>query len=474
MSDAPASSAPDSHKSSRPRTGKKWIALLVVVILLLAVPIANLFVAPVGGTLLTQAAGVAFKPAADVLEQNCLDCHFNQANLPFYARLPGAGKLIEKDRADGIRSIDLVAAFNPADGPAPEVALAKLEHVLTRATMPPTRYLLLHWNRVLSGTQQSALLGWLRDERHRQYGVATVDREHRYDVLQPMPLTVSLDPAKVALGDKLFHDVRLSGDDTISCASCHALDKGGTDQRPTSVGIGGAVGPINAPTVYNAEFQFKQFWDGRAADLVEQAAGPVHNPIEMGSNWAQVIPKLEADAKLPAEFTAIYPDGITGDAITDAIAEFERSLLTPNSRFDQFLMGKSDALTVDERKGHRLFKVNGCATCHAGKMLGGQSFELMGRNADYFADRGNVSDVDYGRFNVTNSEEDRHKFKVPTLRNIELTFPYFHDGSKETLADAVEAMAKYQAMRPFRKDEIDSVVLFLRTLTGEYNGAILQ
>jgi len=457
-----------------PKKSRKWIAVVTVIVVLILIPVTNLFVGPATGTPLTTHATEAFAPAALVLERNCLDCHFGQAKLPFYAHVPGAAWLIEKDRDDGIRSIDIVSALDPGNGPAPEVALAKIEHALYRATMPPTRYVLLHWDRLVTGQEEATLLGWIRDERKRHYAVPTVHREHRYEVLQPLPESIPLNADKVALGDQLFHDFRLSGDNTISCASCHALDKGGCDQRPTSVGIGGAVGPINAPTVYNSGFLFKQFWDGRAENLVEQAAGPVHNPIEMGASWAVVVPKLEADAEFAAAFTAVYPGGVSGDAITDAIAEFERSLITPHSRFDQFLMGKLDALTPDERKGRDLFRDRGCATCHVGKMLGGQSFELMGRSADYFADRGDVTEVDQGRFNVTKRENDRHKFKVPTLRNIAVTYPYFHDGSKETLADAVEAMGTYQTDRPLREDEINQIVQFLRTLTGAYNGAVLQ
>jgi cytochrome c peroxidase len=263
--------------------------------------------------------------------------------------------------------------------------------------------------------------------------------------------------------------VRLSGDNSLSCASCHGLDLGGTDRAKTSTGIRGQLGPINSPTVYNAVFAHRQFWDGRAADLVEQASGPVHNPLEMGSNWAEVLPKLEADTAFVQQFLATYP-ALTGDHIADAIAAFESTLVTPNARFDQFLMGKADAITAEERSGYELFKANACATCHVGKAIGGQSFEYMGHRRDYFADRGNVGEVDFGRFNVTKESLDRHKFKVPTLRNVAQTAPYFHDASAADLAAAVRTMSKYNGAREFAPAEVDQLVAFLKTLTGEFEG----
>lgn len=475
MVDVSKNDAPASTASSR----KRWIATIVavVIILILLIPVSNLFLPPPAGRPLVQAASgdAACLRVAAILEENCLDCHSNLGTLPFYARLPVASGMIQADMARGTRWMDMVAEFATAGSPhGSEAALAKLEYVLEHDTMPPARYALLHWNRALSADEKASLLEWVRRARRVHYAVAGISEDLQDDVLQPLPQAVAVDAAKVALGERLYHDVRLSGDDTISCASCHALDRGGTDQAKTSVGIGGQVGPINAPTVFNSSFNFLQFWDGRAADLQEQAAGPVQNPIEMGSSWEEVLPKLQADRELMAEFTAVYADGLSGDTITDAIAEFERSLVTPNSRFDQCLTGKADALTEEEARGHELFLDNGCATCHVGAALGGRSFELMGRTRDYFADRGGVEEVDHGRYNVTKLERDRHRFKVPILRNIAVTHPYFHDGTRETLEEAVKAMADYQAYRPFSKAETDAVVAFLETLTGEYAGEPLR
>lgn len=292
--------------------------------------------------------------------------------------------------------------------------------------------------------------------------------------IKPIPLEMKLDAKKVALGDKLFHDKRLSKDNTLACASCHSLSTGGVDRMPSSIGVGGAKGPINAPTVFNSGFNFRQFWDGRASTLEEQAAGPVHNPIEMGSNWEQVREKLTKDEALMAQFKEIYADGFQSKNIQDAIATFERSLATPNSRFDKYLRGDKAALSSDELKGYQLFKSYGCVSCHQGVNAGGNMFQVFGVMGDYFAKRGNVSAVDLGRYNVTKNEADKHMFKVPSLRNIALTAPYFHDGSAKTLSDAVDVMFRYQLGRPAPQADKDQIIKFLHTLTGEYKGKSLE
>ena len=461
----------------RLRKRRLLLAALIVVVLALSLPVSNLFIPHQSGTALARfAAGDSQRlEVVSLLERNCLDCHARETKLPFYARLPIAGSLIERDRADGLKYMDMFEELATMEGqPVSEVALAKLEYVVESGTMPPTRYTIMHWDRWLSDAEKDTILTWIRSVRKAHYATGNAAKEFETDPLQPLPTEVKVDPQKVALGNKLFHDVRLSGDNTLSCTSCHALDKGGTDQARTSTGIRGQIGPINAPTVYNAVFNFKQFWDGRAEDLQDQAAGPVANPIEMGANWDEVVEKLRQDTALVEEFKALYPDGITQTTICNAIAEFEATLVTPNSRFDQYLMGKADALTAEELEGLKLFRENGCATCHTGRALGGQSFELMGRRADYFADRGTLTDADNGRFSVTQREQDRFRFKVPTLRNVALTFPYFHDGSQETLEQAVRSMAKYQTRRPFTDQEVEKVVKFLHTLTGEYQGKPLQ
>jgi len=340
--------------------------------------------------------------------------------------------------------------------------------------MPPTQYLLLHWSHRLSADEKAALLAWVADVRAKHYAAAWTAPRFANEPVQPLPQSVALDPAKVALGDKLYHDVRLSADDTLSCASCHGLDKGGTDQAQFSTGIDGQVGDINSPTTFNAGFHFAQFWDGRAATLEDQADGPVNNPIEMGSNWPQVVGKLQQDEALMAEFLAVYPEGPSKESVTDAIGAFERSLVTPDSAFDKYLMGDETALTDNQQRGYALFKDYHCATCHVGMAMGGQSYEYMGLVADYFAARGNVQKADFGRFNVTENEADRHKFKVPSLRNIALTYPYFHDGSTSDLKEAVRTMATYNVGVTLPEADVAAIVAFLESLTGKYKGALLQ
>lgn len=282
----------------------------------------------------------------------------------------------------------------------------------------------------------------------------------------PLPDAADVDMDKVLLGRSLYHDTMLSGDGTISCATCHMLEHGGAEPRKTSIGINGQVGPINSPTVLNSSYNFVQFWDGRAKDLQEQAAGPVANPAEMGANWDAVVKRLAADAKYVEAFAKIYEDGVTKDNTTDAIAEYEKSLITP-SRFDAFLKGDPAAITDAEKKGYATFKEVGCTACHTGIIVGGTMFQKLGLVRDYFKDRGTpITEADLGRYNVTKKPEDKHFFKVPTLRNVELTAPYLHDGSRATLEETVSIMGKYQLGRDLTDAQVNGIVTFLKTLTG--------
>jgi cytochrome c peroxidase len=283
----------------------------------------------------------------------------------------------------------------------------------------------------------------------------------------PLPDSVEVNMEKVLLGRRLYHDTILSGDGTISCASCHMLDHGGAEPRKTSTGIKGQIGPINSPTVLNSAYNFVQFWDGRAKDLQEQAEGPVANPIEMGANWDEVVEKIKKDGEYAAAFNKIYDDGVTKNNVTDSIAEYEKSLITP-SRFDKFLRGDESAITDQEKKGYATFKEVGCTACHTGIIAGGTMFQKMGLVKDYFADRGTpITEADLGRFNVTKNPADKHFFKVPTLRNVELTPPYLHDGSRETLEETVQVMGKYQLGRDLTDEQVKNLVAFLKSLTGE-------
>jgi cytochrome c peroxidase len=318
-----------------------------------------------------------------------------------------------------------------------------------------------------------ALQLWRRRQSHHAPLTLTVQAAvpaFNSEPIDPLPFNVSGDERKVKLGEQLFNEPSLSRDNSISCASCHHLNNGGTDGLPHSVGVGGAVNDVNAPTVLNAAFNFKQFWDGHAATLEEQVDGPTEHPKEMGSSWPEIIRKLNASPHYMSQFSSIYPDGISRPNIKDAIASFERTLITPNSRFDRYLRGQKDALDEDELNGYRLFKSYGCTSCHQGMNVGGNLFERFGAVRDYFHDRGNITKADLGRYNVTGNERDKYVFKVPGLRNVALTAPYFHDGSAATLEDAVKVMSTYQLGRSLTPSETKDIVKFLNTLTGEYKG----
>ena len=298
-------------------------------------------------------------------------------------------------------------------------------------------------------------------------GVRVADLPGSSEPIKLIPDESATDAEKVALGRALFHDPRLSKDDSVACVSCHDLGSGGDDGRKVSVGVEGRTGPINAPTVFNAGLNFKQFWDGRAETLEEQIDGPVQSPVELGSLWPDVIAKLHAHETYPQRFEALYPDGINRTNVKNALAEFMRSLTTPNSRFDQWLEGDRDALDSQEKRGYALFKHYGCISCHQGANAGGNMFQVFGVLNDYFKRRGRITEVDYGRYNVTGNPADRHAFKVPGLRMAALTAPYLHDGSAATLRDAVDVMFEYQLGRSAPDEDKDAIVAFIETLAGE-------
>jgi len=280
------------------------------------------------------------------------------------------------------------------------------------------------------------------------------------NLIEPIPTDTSLNQAKVELGKRLFSDPILSKDSTISCATCHILNDGGDDNLKFSYGIDGKEGNINAPTVYNARFNFRQFWDGRAKNLKEQAKGPIENPVEMGHTLNGAARALKKDKIYREQFLEIYKDGITIDNLVDAIAEYEKALVTPDSRFDLHLKGDKDAINKEEERGYRLFISKGCIICHHGVNVGGNMYNKFGIFKE-------PDSTNLGRYNITKKDEDRYVFKVPSLRNIEKTSPYMHSGDIKTLRRAVMIMAQYQLGREMKRDEIDAIVSFLKTLTGK-------
>src|SRR5471030_2902499 len=269
--------------------------------------------------------------------------------------------------------------------------------------------------------------------------------------IKPVPLTLHQDPARAALGRRLFNDARLSANNSVSCASCHDLARGGGDLQARSLGFRGQPTQVNTPTVLNAALNFKQFWNGRADTLEAQIDIVVRNPIEMGSNWPQILDKLTRDAGYTRAFAAAYRNGLTAANVRDAIASYERTLITPNARFDRYLRGERNAITADEKTGYAKFKQYG----------------VMG---DYFARRGGGNEADQGRYALTHNAEDLHVFKVPSLRNVAQTAPYFHDASAVTLEEAFDAMFKFQLGRVGSKEDEAFIIQFLKTLSSAPTG----
>ncbi|WP_347985742.1 cytochrome c peroxidase [Methylomonas sp. AM2-LC] len=414
-----------------------------------------------------------FTMVSKILQNKCVDCHSpGMMRATLYSDLPVVREYLKQDIELARARLVLSEQFFSGEKPATPLMLARLQGVIKHDEMPPEEYRLMHWTGSLTEKEKAIILAWIDEQRANLAWSKDTVAELKAEPVQPLPLTTELNPELVALGKKLFHDPLLSANDKLSCASCHDLTKGGTDQSKVSTGINAQQGPINSPTVYNAMYNIAQFWDGRAKDLQEQAAGPVSNPKEMGAQWDKVIEKLKQVPDYQQAFATLYPaQGLTKNTVTATIAVFEQALLTGNSRFDQYLRGNTTLLTSEEKHGYALFKDN-CSSCHLGPVLGGLSYEKMGE--EYFKSRSDpLTEADNGRYNVTKQEKDRHYFKVPTLRNIEITHPYFHDGTVDSLAEAVQKMGKVQANKNFTTEEIADLVAFLKTLTGEYQGKSL-
>jgi len=450
---------------------KLWIVVVVVVLVLLlaaalAFPLSNLSERVADPALVAQFEDPEAQRMVELYTDKCLDCHSVRGVMPLYAELPIASDLIAGHIEEARTYFDMDREmFDPVGG-VTEASLAKAQHETAKGAMPPPPYTALHWNARWDDADDQQQAAWARHLRARNDGAEDLD-DPIYDLpIYPLKAPTGLDRRKVRLGEALYHDVRLSGDDTISCASCHDLTKGGTDQERVSTGVDGQLGGINSPTTFNSVYFLAQFWDGRAADLVEQADGPPNNPIEMATSWDQVLGKLSQDEAMVAAFAQTYGH-VTADGIKDAIAKYEKTLVTTGDRLDRFLPGDEDALTAEQQAGWAAFREHGCDTCHVGAAMGGTSYEKMGLHGDYMSDRGDPTDADLGRFAVTDDEQDKGHFKVPTLRNIELTFPYYHDGTVETLEGAVQKMGHYERGRQLSDAEVSEIVSFLGALTGE-------
>ncbi|AKJ29364.1 cytochrome-c peroxidase [Caldimonas brevitalea] len=288
--------------------------------------------------------------------------------------------------------------------------------------------------------------------------------------LAPLPAKPAADPRQLALGAQLFRDTRFAKDNTVACISCHSPRHGGADPRRLSVGSGGVTHVYNTPTVLNAALNFRQQWSGGAASLEEVVGIVLRSPRVFNSSWDELLGKLRRDSELVQRFEEAYPEGLTADTVADALAVYQRSLLTP-SRFDRYLQGDVHAITDDERRGYERFKAYGCAGCHQGVNVGGNMFQRFGVVGDYFQARGvagrPLTDADRGRYNVTDKPSDLFVFKVPGLRNVALTAPYFHDGSARTLEEAVDAMFRFQLGRQAPAEDKEAIIRFLGSLTGD-------
>lgn len=283
-------------------------------------------------------------------------------------------------------------------------------------------------------------------------------------MITPLPNLVPFDKQKAILGKALYMDTTLSKDGKVSCNTCHNLQTFGVDNEIFSTGAGGVLDePFNTPSTFNAVFNFVQFWDGRAKDLADQATNPFTNPKEMAlKDEAQVIEMVEANPKYKSEFDKLY-GGVTLESITDAIAEFEKTLITPNSPFDRYQSGDENAISEAAKRGWEAFKTNGCVACHQGQNVGGTMYQKIGIFEPY------PNQENLGRYEITKNEADKMVFKVPSLRNVAKTAPYYHDGSVPTLDACVQFMAYYQLGRFLDQQTVDDIVAFLESLTGEFN-----
>lgn len=296
---------------------------------------------------------------------------------------------------------------------------------------------------------------------------AETDKEIRQEPIFPIPLHSEVNTSKAELGERLFFDLRLSKNSELACSSCHQPDAGGDDNIASHH-------TINTPTIFNVKFNFRQNWDGSVKTLDEQIDLAVRNQHVFKNSWDDIIVTLSQDNELKNDFLEIYLDGITRQNIIDALVEFEKTLITPNSRFDKYLRYDDDALSAEEIEGYEIFKELGCISCHQGINVGGNLYQKFGVFYNYIAERGEIKKTDYGRMNATNRQMDAFVFKVPSLRNIAVTAPYLHDGSAETLEEAIIIMGRTQLGRTLTAEETQSIKAFLITLTGEYKNIPLD
>ncbi len=413
----------------------------------------------------------ADKLANEVLNIKCAACHAQDASYSKVLNFFSLGLMA--DHVEGAKRAFLLPP--DTENRSLNVDYLKMDYVLRTRRMPPASYSAVHLGSRLTPTDVAILRN-----KYKETGAA---------VRAFAPISPAQDPAtsqestRIYLGYLLYHDGRLSTTDKVSCASCHALSKGGTDNLAKSEGVPGAnglpqLGGVNAPSTFNAAGNIRQFWDGRAADLKEQAGGPPLNPVEMGfscvGDWDIIAGKLSDDPQMVALFAYAFGDrGITGDTITEAIAAFEQTLVTPDSAFDLYLKGDDKALTDTQKAGMKSFVELGCATCHSGPTLGGISFEYINTHGDLraLAAPADYQEGAYGLRDFTKKEEHKDMFRVPNLRNVALTAPYFHTGTVNSLQDAVRIMMQTQNGAGVSDDTtVKNITRFLEAQTGKLYG----
>jgi cytochrome c peroxidase len=294
------------------------------------------------------------------------------------------------------------------------------------------------------------------------------------DPISPVPVSEAPETAKVGLGEKLFRDPILSGNGALACVSCHWLDQGGVDRRALPLGPDGHPRDFNAPSIFNATLNFRFNWRGNFRTLKEQNEAVLLDPGLMGTSWAELLAKLQSDPSYGSAFRQAYGVEPSRETVLDALAAFQHTLLTPNARFDRYLLGDRRAVTEVEERGYELFKSYGCIACHQGRNVGGNLFQKFGIFSNPPGGKASLTEADLGRFTITGREEDLRVFRVPSLRNVAVTAPYFHDGRTASLAEAVEIMGRSQLGRELPRQDVEAVVQFLGTLTGEYRGRPLS
>lgn len=409
--------------------------------------------------------------ASQVLQMKCAACHAQDASYSKVLNFLSFGLM--RDHVEGAkRAFTLTPDSDIRSG---NVDYLKMDYVLRTRRMPPASYSAVHLGSRLTPTDVAILRN-----KYKESGAAA----RMFAPVAPAAAPgTDLEAARVYLGYLLYHDGRLSTNNKVSCASCHDLTKGGTDNLPKSEGVPGPdglpqLGGVNAPTTLNAAGNIRQFWDGRAANLKEQAGGPPLNPVEMGfscvADWDIIAHKLSNDPELVALFAYVFGDrGISGDTVTTAIAAYEQTLATPDSDFDRYLKGDDKALTDSQKSGLDSFVQLGCATCHSGPTLGGISFEYVNTHGDFraLATPADYQEGAFGLQDFTKNPEHKDMFRVPNLRNVALTAPYFHTGTVNSLQEAVRIMIQTQNGAGSASDTtVKNITRFLEAQTGKLYG----